>query len=193
MADILSLISVAMGGYSIASGYAQGKNLNKILEKIDRLDKSIAAISNDVFLAKRELLVPDYLNKGRIISDIEEIKRAIKDLEGPQSSSIFTGQKKLPKETESAIRDDPWYFLKEVRPLEGASLNKNGYMPIVFEFEGIRFVGWKEESAIENEFSFRLDQKTGLWTPIMFKNIGRNERCPCGSEVRYKHCCGKIA
>ena len=24
------------------------------------------------------------------------------------------------------------------------------------------------------------------------KKIGRNEKCPCGSEKKYKHCCGKI-
>ena len=23
-------------------------------------------------------------------------------------------------------------------------------------------------------------------------NIGRNEKCPCGSGLKYKHCCGKI-
>ena len=146
-----------------------------------------------MFLSKRELLVPEYLNKGRIISDIEEIKQAIKGIEGGHSSSIFTGQKTLSQETEFAIRDDPWYFLKEVRPLKGASLDKNGYMPIVFEFEGIKFVGWKDESAVEHEFSFHFEEKTGLWIPMEYKNIRRNEKCPCGSEVRYKHCCGKIA
>lgn len=23
------------------------------------------------------------------------------------------------------------------------------------------------------------------------KKIGRNEMCPCGSNLKYKHCCGK--
>ena len=24
------------------------------------------------------------------------------------------------------------------------------------------------------------------------KKVGRNEKCPCGSEKKYKHCCGSI-
>jgi preprotein translocase subunit SecA len=24
-------------------------------------------------------------------------------------------------------------------------------------------------------------------------NIGRNEKCPCGSGLKFKHCCGKIS
>ena len=26
---------------------------------------------------------------------------------------------------------------------------------------------------------------------IDFEKVGRNERCPCGSGKKYKHCCGK--
>ena len=24
------------------------------------------------------------------------------------------------------------------------------------------------------------------------KKVGRNEKCPCGSEKKYKHCCGSV-
>ena len=24
------------------------------------------------------------------------------------------------------------------------------------------------------------------------KKVGRNEKCPCGSDKKYKHCCGSI-
>ena len=27
---------------------------------------------------------------------------------------------------------------------------------------------------------------------IITKKIGRNEKCPCGSEKKFKHCCGRI-
>jgi uncharacterized protein YecA (UPF0149 family) len=27
--------------------------------------------------------------------------------------------------------------------------------------------------------------------PAIFKNVGRNEPCPCGSGKKYKKCCGK--
>jgi hypothetical protein len=27
-------------------------------------------------------------------------------------------------------------------------------------------------------------------TPVIVKQIGRNDTCPCGSGLKYKHCCG---
>ena len=24
------------------------------------------------------------------------------------------------------------------------------------------------------------------------KKVGRNDKCPCGSEKKYKHCCGSV-
>ena len=29
-------------------------------------------------------------------------------------------------------------------------------------------------------------------TPEATKKVGRNDKCPCGSEKKYKHCCGSI-
>ena len=28
--------------------------------------------------------------------------------------------------------------------------------------------------------------------PLDNKKVGRNEKCPCGSEKKYKHCCGSV-
>ena len=28
--------------------------------------------------------------------------------------------------------------------------------------------------------------------PLDNKKIGRNEKCPCGSGKKYKHCCGSV-
>ena len=28
--------------------------------------------------------------------------------------------------------------------------------------------------------------------PIDNKKVGRNEKCPCGSGKKYKHCCGSV-
>ena len=28
--------------------------------------------------------------------------------------------------------------------------------------------------------------------PLSNQKVGRNEKCPCGSEKKYKHCCGSI-
>ena len=39
----------------------------------------------------------------------------------------------------------------------------------------------KEQKKIEKEVNIRDEKK-----------IGRNEKCPCNSGKKYKHCCGSI-
>ena len=42
--------------------------------------------------------------------------------------------------------------------------------------------------VVSNEANSKNETKV---TPIDNKKIGRNEKCPCGSKKKYKHCCGK--
>ncbi len=43
--------------------------------------------------------------------------------------------------------------------------------------------------VISNE---KKDEEKQKNIPINDKKVGRNEKCPCGSEKKYKHCCGSI-
>ena len=37
----------------------------------------------------------------------------------------------------------------------------------------------------------RIDFVAGFKKPAHSTKIGRNQKCPCGSGLKYKHCCGK--
>ena len=41
--------------------------------------------------------------------------------------------------------------------------------------------------VIEKE---KTDEQVKL--PLDNKKVGRNEKCPCGSGKKYKHCCGSV-
>ena len=72
-------------------------------------------------------------------------------------------------------------FKKEAFLLFEALLNKIKIDVIKFLFNLTIVVSEEkneEKSKIENK---KLSQK-----------IGRNEKCPCGSGKKYKHCCGAI-
>ncbi len=192
MLDLVSLISVATGVHSVASGYNQGKDLKRIISKLDSLDQKMSSLRDELYLPNLELLVPQHLNNPKLITDIREIEQEMSEIKKNYDSLLHSGQERLPIETEIAMKEEPWYFLKESRPLKGASLKKEGHIPILFEFEGIKFVGWKETKFIQYSFNFKIDSKTGLLMPMSYYNIRRNAICPCGSGLKYKRCCGKI-
>ncbi len=43
--------------------------------------------------------------------------------------------------------------------------------------------------VISNEEEKKDNQKD---IPLENKKVGRNEKCPCGSEKKFKHCCGSV-
>ena len=36
------------------------------------------------------------------------------------------------------------------------------------------------------------DKESESKVSVSNQKVGRNDRCPCGSEKKYKHCCGSI-
>ena len=36
------------------------------------------------------------------------------------------------------------------------------------------------------------EEETRILPPVQNKKIGRNDKCSCGSNKKYKHCCGSI-
>lgn len=63
-------------------------------------------------------------------------------------------------------------------------------------FEGIVFEGIRMTDVIklcEGEIKERIFYMTKTTEGInKYKDVGRNDKCPCGSEVKFKKCCGSI-
>jgi len=55
--------------------------------------------------------------------------------------------------------------------------------------------GWKYTIELDPDKSENINDLETLLNPpktkIAEKKVGRNEACPCGSEKKYKKCCGK--
>lgn len=55
--------------------------------------------------------------------------------------------------------------------------------------------GWQVIVGIEPHSPERIDDFERLMNPIApqraVPKVGRNEPCPCGSDKKYKKCCGK--
>lgn len=55
--------------------------------------------------------------------------------------------------------------------------------------------GWKYRISLEPEKPEDISDLGRLLNPpkptIATKKVGRNEPCPCGSEKKYKNCCGR--
>jgi preprotein translocase subunit SecA len=51
---------------------------------------------------------------------------------------------------------------------------------------------WMKDLGLEGFTQGTATQKTAQLPSGYERKIGRNERCPCGSGIKYKRCCGKL-
>ena len=91
--------------------------------------------------------------------------------------------------TSSSLHEIEWIRLEVHR----ASLGRQGDLEGVVEYTALgrssAGLEWIHETA-------RFTRDSGLWCYLDGRyhpapKIGRNERCPCGSNLKYKRCCGR--
>jgi uncharacterized protein YecA (UPF0149 family) len=49
---------------------------------------------------------------------------------------------------------------------------------------------WTYDDYLEKQLEVFKEKKWEKYGDKV-RHIGRNEKCPCGSGLKYKHCCGK--
>ncbi|MBP2166910.1 SEC-C motif-containing protein [Erwinia toletana] len=54
-----------------------------------------------------------------------------------------------------------------------------------------RFAENQRTSAIHERSRFLRDDQRWYYIDGIAPQVGRNDRCPCGSEKKYKKCCGQ--
>lgn len=69
------------------------------------------------------------------------------------------------------------------------------YMGRIYQQMGITLDELIEtgKQAIADTSRELLPEPTGVFKKILnqVEKIGRNQKCPCGSQKKYKHCCGR--
>ena len=84
-------------------------------------------------------------------------------------------------------RDPLIEYKKEAFNLFEDLLNnlKNQYIRLLLNIKIVSDESFEEKKEDENLVKSKIKD-------IVRKNIGRNERCPCDSGKKYKHCCGSL-
>ncbi len=191
-----------------------------LIEVLNILEKprDIYQKSNDKksYLAAVKNIIGNTLNDEELISSTllnkEQFNKKIKDLyfhkKKERVNMIGADENNgLEKRIFLQIIDFSWrshlQYLEQLRQVIG--LRSYGQKDPLSEFKKEAFTlfeGLLEK--IKNDvikFLFNLNiviekekeqTKKQVEIPLDNKKVGRNEKCPCGSEKKYKHCCGSV-
>jgi preprotein translocase subunit SecA len=191
--------------------------LNEVLNNLEKII-SIYQKSNDEksYLSSIKSTIGNILNDKETISlaslDKEQFSQKIRNLylsKKKERINIIGNEENnnLEKKIFLQIIDFSWrshlQYLEQLRQVIG--LRSYGQKDPLSEFKKEAFTlfeGLLEK--IKNDvikFLFNLnivlekekeEKEKKAEIPIDNKKVGRNEKCPCGSEKKYKHCCGSV-
>ena len=189
--------------------------LNEVLNNLEKI-RNIYQKSNDKksYLASVKSIIGNALNDEELTSLIllnkEKFDKKIKDLyfsKKKERVKIIGNDENngLEKRIFLQIIDFSWrshlQYLEQLRQVIG--LRSYGQKDPLSEFKKEAFTLF--ESLLEKikndviKFLFNLNiviekEKTDqqVEIPLDNKKVGRNEKCPCGSGKKYKHCCGSV-
>ena len=189
--------------------------LNEILDNLEKI-KIIYQKSNDEksYLASIKNTLGNSINDEKLISitslDKEKFYQEIKNtyLLKKQKRIELIGEKEnndLEKKIFLQIIDFTWrshlQYLEQLRQVIG--LRSYGQKDPLSEFKKEAFTLFEGllEKIKNDVIKFLLnlnivisdeEEKKTSPVPLDKKKVGRNEKCPCGSGKKYKHCCGSV-
>ena len=189
--------------------------LNEILDNLEKI-KIIYQKSNDEksYLASIKNTLGNSINDEKLLSitslDKEKFYQEIKNtyLFKKQKRIKLIGEKEnndLEKKIFLQIIDFTWrshlQYLEQLRQVIG--LRSYGQKDPLSEFKKEAFTLFEGllEKIKNDVIKFLLnlnivisneEEKKTSSVPLDKKKVGRNEKCPCGSGKKYKHCCGSV-
>jgi len=96
--------------------------------------------------------------------------------------------------TRAWAENSEWLGLEIISTVKGGADDSNGEVEFMARFKENGTLREHHENAL-------FKRKEGIWyfsdgvmvkpKPVTVTKVGRNDPCPCGSEQKYKKCCGK--
>lgn len=163
---ILSLFGI---GYNYVSGVHQGKKLNALLDKLQKINLKVEKLSDHIFYSPSisEISHP----KQQVISDLRDVRLNLQQLQNVTGGEIFsstmvTTTEKIRKE----FGKDPFDVLDFVRPYNRAKKHPNPSMtPIIFSDGSIKYIGWIMKGLLPSVFGIEFDKiyerKNNIYVP----------------------------
>jgi hypothetical protein len=72
-----------------------------------------------------------------------------------------------PQKMQDAMKKDPWEILTDIRPWSRTKIpNDPDMVPIMFNHEGITYVGWQKHGTLPMLFNCEYNPDTNLWLPF---------------------------
>lgn len=157
-----TLISIAGLGHQYISGIKKSKDTDRLFNNLSTLNNNIEKLTNRIYHVP---VITPIITNDKLISDKRQIIQSIEPIAKALNTNILsTGLVNTPDMTKEQISKNAWKVLDSIRPVQFAEKHSNPDMvPILFENDGVKYVGWQMKNAIPGLFDWELNENNGLW------------------------------
>jgi hypothetical protein len=157
--SFLSVAGSIASIYGLISEVKSGKNFESIEKLIKHNTNEIQKLSDDIiYLPNRLGVIDTSKNTQNVISDLRDIREALEPIQKVTKSKIISSAAiETPINMGKAMLLNPWQVLIEPRPINLVTAHPNPDMvPILFEHDGIKFIGWQLKGTLPLLFGCEL-------------------------------------
>ena len=160
--SFLSIAGSVASLYGIVSNIKSGKNFESIEKLIIDNTIEIQKLSDNIIYLPNKLGVIDTSKSAQsFISNLRDIREALEPIQKITKNKIISSAAiETPIVMGEAMKLNPWQVLVEPRPLNLATPHPNPDMvPILFEHDGVKFIGWQLKGTLPLLFGCDLNVK----------------------------------
>ncbi len=147
------------------------------MHRLEAMHAAIEKLSPRIVYVPGAHIVRDISRSRRPeIDNLSEVKYVLEPIQQRFGDKIISSAMIMtPEKMQHAMQKDPWEFLQEIRPRARAKLPTDPDMvPILFEDQGILYMGWQKRGALPTLFDCEYDPDSSLWLPPL-QNVGSME------------------
>ncbi len=159
--SVLGAANTIHDSYNKISGIFLPKENNNCIEYIDIIASGIERLSDNILYAPNMEAVQDITqNRQRKIENFREVKESLEPLQKAVGSEILSSAIILtPDKMQTAMQASPWEVLLDICPVSLSNPPSNPDMiPIVFEHNGVQYVGWQMRDTLPMLFDCTYDE-----------------------------------
>ncbi len=159
--SLLGAANTVHDSYNKISGIFRPKENNTHIEYLDRIATGIERLSDHILYAPNMETVKDItINRQRKIYDLREVKESLEPLQKVVGSEILSSAIILtPDKMQTAMQKSPWEVLDDICPVNLSKPRNNPDMiPIVFQHEGMQYIGWQMRGTLPMLFDCTYDE-----------------------------------
>ncbi len=167
--SIAGIVSDAFSAYKFGSTLVKGDETKPVLGALERIDAHLERLSDNILYAPDIKGLRDTSGAARLPIDLRDVRASLEPVQAALGEEIVSSELiSTPNKMQHAMTANPWAVLEDIRPQHFAVRPSNpDKVPVLFEHNGVRYIGWQMRGALPQLFNCELHDLPGLGTSLI--------------------------